>query len=252
MPTGRVIVWAKSDYYATDSESSFGDLSDNWALVDFDRSEFFSFFITPDGFMKFSSSHADGTTFKDTGESGESMTCGATCNLEDPHFHMVAITFGCTEGHCLSGETLDGVKKLYRNGALSTTDDNPNGATGLAQYWAAIGRPVPAINNNCGTYNTACRRYGILGDGSEANTYDGSRNNKYFTGEVGFYGMWMHEMTETEIQDVYDTTKKYFQTCAAGYFCVYGQTYDCPSGHFCSGDWLVRVCTHPGLSPRFF
>ena len=54
-------------------------------------------------------------------------------------------------------------------------------------------------------------RYGILGDGCEASSYDGDRNEYYYQGQIGWTGLWEYEMDADDIKEIYDRTKKLYQ-----------------------------------------
>jgi len=131
-----VSCWFKTSYS--------GGEWDNWALFDFDRSEYFNLFVRgDDGRIGFSSSSASGGTMNDFTSN--------TAGLNDGAWHFVSIVYDGND------------KIIYIDG----NEDN---------------RWVNAHNGyGIGTGTT---RYGFLGDGSEASTYDGSRNNLYYEGAI--------------------------------------------------------------------
>ena len=47
-------------------------------------------------------------------------------------------------------------------------------------------------------------------------------------------------MSEAHIQAVYDRTKKYYQACEAGDYCINGIAYPCDASYYCPGTWEVR------------
>ena len=51
-------MWFRTTYYEPDTNS----FALNWALFDFDRSEFFNVFVHPAGLLYFSTTHYDGST----------------------------------------------------------------------------------------------------------------------------------------------------------------------------------------------
>jgi hypothetical protein len=58
----------------------------------------------------------------------------------------------------------------------------------------------PHSGANLGTGND---RYGFIGDGSEATSFDGSRNNFYFIGTIDEVAVWNRTLSPTEILDIY-------------------------------------------------
>ncbi|MCJ8292500.1 MAG: DUF2341 domain-containing protein [Crocinitomicaceae bacterium] len=114
-------------------------MSSNWAIVDFDRSEYFNLFVHGNGQLGFST----------RGSSINDSYAGSTGDLNDGNWHYVVGVY-------------DGTNKfLYIDGVLSLTVTNPHGGASLG---------------------TGLNRFGFIGDGSEASTFNGNRNNKYYDG----------------------------------------------------------------------
>jgi hypothetical protein len=88
------------------SESS-GASNSNWAILDFDRSDFFSLYVTPTGKINFSTA---GNSIADMASS--------TSNLNDGQWHHVAVSYGLTGG-----------KNIYVDGVFDSTTayDGPLG-----------------------------------------------------------------------------------------------------------------------------
>ncbi len=118
---------------------------DNWALVDFDRSESYNMFIRPDGKLAFSY-QSSGT--KD--QFSESLG-------NDGIPHIAEFIFD-------SGQTNETFMKF--DGNIEFNSDLTSGNI--------------VVRNNSST----TPRYGFIGDGSEANTENGSRNNIYYDGQI--------------------------------------------------------------------
>ncbi|MGC9342329.1 MAG: arabinofuranosidase catalytic domain-containing protein, partial [Bacteroidales bacterium] len=118
--------------------------NDNWAFLDFDRSEFFDLYVRGDngrlGFSYTTSGIVDAQGL-------------SSLNDDVPHL-----------GLAIYDNTLVEEEILIVDGAIEGSSDN--NATGLK-----IG-------------NTSNTRYGIIGDGSEADVFDGSGNNIYYNGEI--------------------------------------------------------------------
>jgi hypothetical protein len=134
--------------------SASGSTYSNWALLDFDRSEYFSIFVTGAGEIGFSTA-ADSVT---------DMFSSAS-NLNDGQWHNVAVSYSLTDG-----------KSIYVDGILDST----------VAYDGAIG-----------TNNT---RYGFIGDGSEASSIDGDRNEKFYDGQIASVKLWDNAITAQEVQ----------------------------------------------------
>ncbi|USO04440.1 MAG: hypothetical protein H6853_04000 [Rhodospirillales bacterium] len=128
---------------------SGGNWNDNWALIDFDRSEFFDVFINTDGTVGFSTAG--------NGLSVHDFYSAATVN--DGTWHHIAAVYDGTD------------KILYVDGVESARSTNTHGGLALGK-------------------NT---RYGFIGDGSEASTFDTARNSLYYDG--AFDDMRLYEGT---------------------------------------------------------
>ncbi|HMA59580.1 MAG TPA: LamG domain-containing protein [Halanaerobiales bacterium] len=139
----------------------------SWSILDYDRSEYFTF---AEGRLV-----TDGTVEFDTTSSGGSVDdFGGTTNIEDGNWHHVAAVFD-------SSDTND--KKIYVDGEL----DNEKNAYGDG---VALG--------------TGVTRYGFIGDGSEASSFDGGRNSLYYQGKVDEIRLYHRALSDSEIQDLYN------------------------------------------------
>jgi hypothetical protein len=136
-----------------------GGRFNNWSILDFDRSEYFNVYVHGNGKAGFSSRGGTGG-IKD-------FDAGVAGQLNDGNWHHIAMVF-------------DGVDKhVYIDGALVATDTDPHNGSFI------------------GKGNVA--RYGFIGDGSEATSFDGNRNNRHYDGgideihfaEVGFSADWI-------------------------------------------------------------
>jgi uncharacterized protein (UPF0333 family) len=76
-------------------------------------------------------------------------------------------------------------KKIYINGVLDSEKDAYSTGVGL------------------GIGNT---RYGIIGDGSEASSYDGGRNGFYYDGKLDELILFDRALSEDEIESLYDSS----------------------------------------------
>ncbi len=117
--------------------------SNNWAMLDFDRSEYFNVFVHGRGKVGFSTRAASGGI--------NDFFVGNNNDYNNGSWHYVAAVY-------------DGVNKyLYIDGVLEGTKNNPHAGNPLGK----------------GTIT----RYGFIGDGSEASSFNGNRNNFYYKGQ---------------------------------------------------------------------
>lgn len=132
--TLTVSAWVKTDF----NNNSW---TSNWSLIDFDRSEYFNFFVHGKGYISFCT-RANGI---------DDFHGGAQGQVNNNEWHHVVAVF-------------DGqAKKLFIDGVLVGTVNNPHG-----------GQPIGSGTN----------RFGFIGEGSEAGSYNGSRNNLYYKGKI--------------------------------------------------------------------
>ncbi len=118
---------------------------ENWAIVDFDRSDYFNFFVYGDtGELGFATAH----------QTAGIVDMQGNTQVNDGQWHFGCVVFD-------SSEVND--KKIYFDGGLDFQQD------------------AYSTNENLGTGNI---RYGFIGDGSEADVFDGARNNQYYEGSI--------------------------------------------------------------------
>jgi len=147
------------------TSQSGGSNFDNWAFFDFDRSEYFNFYIRPNGgSLGFSTASPIDDYYGNQG------------GLNDDSWH-----FGCAK--------YDGnFKYLY-------LDDGVLDPVG------------PKVDTHSGGIGTGTTRYGIIGDGSEASSEDGSRNNIYYRGYLDEIRYFEDALSAERIEWI---AKKYF------------------------------------------
>jgi len=145
--------WVKTDF-------SGGSWNSNWAIIDFDRSEYYDFYVRgDDGRVGFSTMASNVDDFY------------SQQSVNDGQWHHLAAVF-------------DGVnKRIYIDGVLDSEINNPHNGEKLGS----------------GTV-----RYGFIGDGSEATSFDGNRNRVYFQGEIGEVRLWDTVRTAYEIYEYRD------------------------------------------------
>jgi len=163
-----VMVWFKT----SDSSSSY---TDNWAFLDFDRSETFNFFIAPGTGGGPTTPCTEGSIGFATSAQGSSQSTSdffsSTDGLNDGAWHYAAATYDGQD------------KKIYINESLDVTDLN-------AHQGLALGKDTT--------------RYGFIGDGSEATTFNGNRNNRYYTGTLDEIRFFEEALSADRIKWIYN------------------------------------------------
>lgn len=114
----------------------------NWSILDFDRSEYFNFFITGPGRFGFSTRASTGGISDTYG--------GSNGDFNDGQWHYITAVYDGTDKH------------IYANGVLLVTATNPHSGANLG---------------------TGTTRFAFIGEGSEANAFNGGRNNIYYSGD---------------------------------------------------------------------
>ena len=156
-----VSCWFKTDF------SSTQDYTYNWAFLDFDRSEYFNFYIDCDS--DFGGGTAEGRIGFSSSASGSSINdfYGSVTGLNDNEWHFASIVYDGTN------------KYIY-------VDDNAADVWGDAHEGAALG--------------TGTDRWGFSGDGSEASSENGGRNSRYYNGYIDEIRYFEYGVAPDEIQ----------------------------------------------------
>lgn len=74
------------------------------------------------------------------------------------------------------------------------------------------GEKVASTSGSYGTWGSGSTRYGFLMDGSEASSFDGSRNNDYARGVLSEVRYYYRPLTVSEIQYLYNVSNRGLQT----------------------------------------
>lgn len=127
----------------------------NWSFLDFDRSEYFNVFLTGNGNVGFSTLSINDSNGIKIGNDMYSVTSG----LNDGLWHSLTVSYGAKNG-----------KSIYVDNQFDSSLD----------YLGSIGSGVV--------------RYGFIGDGSEATSYNGLRNGIYYDGELANVTFSDHEV----------------------------------------------------------
>jgi hypothetical protein len=143
-----VFAWIRTDRADSNTLNSYD--SSNWAILDFDRSEVFNVYLNGHGQLSFSAAPSNRGGIG----SGNFMDIVGVDQLNDNAWHLIGITYSVTDQEIV----------MYVDGAVDETF-TANGS-------------LNAMGINRST------RYGIVGDGSEASSENGSRNNVYYDGDI--------------------------------------------------------------------
>ena len=157
-----------------------GGLSDDgaynasqWSFLDFDRSENFNFYIEGGGQLKFSGNSTDTGGFPSYYDIGS----GRGTLFNEGEWHQVGVTFS------VPNQTI----KFYGDGILLKTH---------------------TANGSMSNLGAGSQRYGFVGDGSEASTEDGGRNNQYYRGNLDSILFYDNKsFTDSEVLENYNQTK---------------------------------------------
>jgi hypothetical protein len=161
---GSVFAWIRTTF---DNGATSWD-NGNWSILDFDRSEVFTFTVNGGGQV-----HWSARTNNNGGIGGTYHDIIGNQKVNDGEWHLIGVT----------RSTANQRIRMWVDGQL----DREFLANGSLDYM--------------GRGNT---RYGIIGDGSESSSANGSRNNIYYDGDIG--GIWLwdeYELNEEEVLSFY-------------------------------------------------
>ena len=169
-----IAAWVRTDF---DDGSGNTWNSNNWAILDFDRSEVFTFALTGSGFLSFSA-----RTSNNGGIGGTYHDIVGNTRVNDGYWHHI----------CVTRSTANQRIRMYIDGKLDR------------EFLA---------NGNLGYMGRGSTRYGIIGDGSEKGSPGDTTpgNNIYYEGDIS--AIWLYdekEMSESEVYDFYMGTAPKF------------------------------------------
>ena len=150
-------LWFKTSF-------SGGSYNSNWAFFDFDRSEYFNFFIRPD------TTEHEGKLGFSTTRSGIDDFYSTTGGFNDGEWHYAVAVYDGTN------------KYIY----IDPSSGQPDATSLNSHSGLAIG--------------SGTSRYGIIGDGSEATSLGTPRNNIYYQGEMDEIRYYERALTGQEIE----------------------------------------------------
>ena len=151
--------WFRTGYTSTGT-------NDNWAFLDFDRSEYFNFYVTGPGQIGFS-------TEPSSGNIDDMYT--TTTPLNDNQWHFAAVVFDGNNKYIY-------VDPESGNPELSGFGNNPH----------------PGVDIGDGT-----PRWGCIADGSEMTSQNGPRNNIWYDGRIDELRYWEEPLSNTEIYNLF-------------------------------------------------
>jgi hypothetical protein len=169
-----IAAWVRTDF---DNGSGDAWNSENWAILDFDRSEVFTFALTGGGYLSFSA-----RTSNNGGIGGTYHDIVGNTRVNDGYWHHI----------CVTRSTANQRIRMYIDGKLDR------------EFLA---------NGNLGYMGRGSTRYGIIGDGSEKSSPTDTTpgNNIYYEGDIS--AIWLYdekEMSEREVYDFYMGTAPKF------------------------------------------
>ena len=160
-----VFVWVKTTFNSgTDGNYDTA----NWSLVDFDRSEQYQLIITGSGRVAMGGAPSNnGGVSTSPGGNSTNFDIVGNQRVNDGNWHYVGYTYSVTNQKIIFYVDGEEDKSYTLNGSLS-----------------GVGKST---------------RYGIIGDGSEAVSFNGGRNNIYFQGSMGAVHIYHRALTANEV-----------------------------------------------------
>ena len=166
-----VFAWIKTTY----NSGSVGVWnSTNWSLLDFDRSEVFTFAINPTGEVQMSGRSSN------SGGNGTYYDLVGTKRNNDGNFHYIGWTFSVPNQQII----------MYVDGEVDK---------------------ITTANGNMTALGSGTRRYGIVGDGSEAGSEGSTGNGIYYNGDIAIIQFYDGKaFTASEVKQNYNASKGRF------------------------------------------
>lgn len=143
-----------------------------WSIIDFDRSEYFNAVA---GISESDTNNeGDYVGFHSTDSSGSTSDMWSDTKLRDNKWHHVAWIYNGTH------------KKIFIDGKLDK---------------------IQAIDS----IGTGATRYGFIGEGSEASSFDGERNSEYFEGYIDDLRVYDKGIEHTRVEEIFNKTSNVSQ-----------------------------------------
>lgn len=145
----------------------------NWAILDFDRSDVFSFAMNDSGEVQMSGRPGNAGGIG----SGTYFDIVGSGSYNDGNWHLVGWTYSVANQEII----------MYADGAVDKTF---------------------TANGSMSALGAGTTRYGIVGDGSEAGSPGSNQNNIFYDGDIGAIYFWDNAtLSSGSIQDIYNNTK---------------------------------------------
>ena len=143
-----------------------------WSIVDFDRSEYYTCAV---GIANGNTTaEGDRVAFHTAGENSYIHDMWGNTPIRDGQWHHIVWVYNSSEVN---------EKKIYVDGVLDKE---------MSAY---------PTNERLG-YQGRLRRYGFLGDGSEAASYNSNRNNQYYRGYMDEISIWHRSFLANEVESL--------------------------------------------------
>ena len=169
-----VFAWVKSGF---DSGTPGVWDTDNWSLLDFDRSEVFTFAMNQTGEIQMAGRSSDRGGIG----SGTYYDIVGTTRFNDDNWHYIGWTFSVANQEIL----------MYGDGNLDRSFSADGTMTALG---------------------SGAARYGIIADGSEASSPNSGKNNIFYDGEIAVIHFYdTKTLTAKEVLQNYNATKSRFE-----------------------------------------
>ena len=137
------------------------EFTSNWAFLDYDRSEFFNFYIHGNGRLGFSYFENDGSNIVDN---------NGAITLNDDRPHLGTFIFD----NSITNDT-----RILADGAPDVSSDR--------------------VSNGAQLGKSTVTRYAYIGDGSEAESQNGEGNNIFYDGEIAEIVYFNETMSSIEV-----------------------------------------------------
>lgn len=149
----------------------------DWSIVDFDRSEYYTCAAgIPDGGTTGTGDVVGFHTTSPNTSTGNGDMWG-NIDVRDGNWHFITWVYD---------SSVTNEKKIFVDGQLDAEADQHPDGEGLG---------------------TGTTRYGFIGDGSEASSFDGSRNDIYYEGSIDEVRIYDRALNEDKIQTLYERRK---------------------------------------------
>jgi len=142
-------------------------IDDRAAIIDWDRVEYFSLGINFDGKQT-----AGRISWDTTDEDKDTHDMESSIQINDNKWHHIVASYN----------SVTGVKVIYIDGQEDVSEQ------------------AYSINQRLGTGTV---RYGFIGDGSKAPTFDGNRRGRYYAGSIDEVRIYHQVLTSAEIWKYY-------------------------------------------------